>query len=589
MRNKQTYIRNYLLSLCERSRRLSKGSYQTGFDWVIYQYGLSKNWLPVRYPFNIELSGKIITHKAEAEFGIDLCFYDNENKSIIVFLLKASRLTYKNWIDKEFDKDLRFALYPDLTNIEIDLKDIKEYKIITVYNQSDDKKGIEAYENLLKGAPKKIYENIDVKFERWNIDRLTEEVEKNLLTADVLPNNLSGLFSYISMQASDFEFGTKEWEYQLIPNWKNFLEQIFAPGVDEGRLNLIPFCLVILKDKLKNCRSSIIAGIDLIEYAMIKLWDLFPDVNVEFQKMIARIWRELYLNELIEYFNNNYGILTTNYGIKSKFYAMSLNAINASYIAYWHLGRLGILCVSMMYSYDEKTRNENLKYYCDYMDRIIQNNSACYYPLVDINHIELFLVFLAYLFNDNKSKLYDFFFKLGNYLCVRRLNKTAIPFIESANNLDMVAQYVATGNEPIGWNSKSSYLLTMLVEMFTIFDEQKAFELINYYFSQIIDEIKDKARRVDLVSWRPHNDWQERVFREQINSGVGIDTSNFNSFPESSEKNRLEIIKNFAAEARKKDIKSTNLNRPMPAYILACIKYKSPLPAEFWRVFINNL
>jgi len=231
MKYKQTYITNYLLSLSERSYRTNKGDYQIGFDWIIYQYGLSQNWQPIRYPFHVENKGQIITHKTEAEFGIDFSFYDKKNKAIIVFLLKAEKLTYNNWTQKDFDKDLRLAITPDLTNIEVDLGNIKKYKIITAYNKNDDKKGIDCYETFIKTTPKKIYETIDLGFERWNIDRLTKEVTDNLLTADILPNNLSGLLSYVSSQVSDFEFGTKEWENQLIPNWKNFLEQVFSRGL----------------------------------------------------------------------------------------------------------------------------------------------------------------------------------------------------------------------------------------------------------------------------------------------------------------------------------------------------------------------
>ena len=124
MQNKQSYITNYLLSLSERSYRAKNGDYQIGFDWVIYQYGLFKNWQPIRYPFNLEQCGEIITHKTEAEFGIDLSFYDDENKTVIVFLLKADKLTYKNWTEKNFDTDLRRAINPDLKTIEIYLEKI---------------------------------------------------------------------------------------------------------------------------------------------------------------------------------------------------------------------------------------------------------------------------------------------------------------------------------------------------------------------------------------------------------------------------------------------------------------------------------
>ena len=512
MQNKEAYITNYLLSLSERSYRTNKGDYQIGFDWIIYQYGLSQKWQPIRYPFHIECKGQVITHKTEAEFGIDFSFYDKKSRLVIVFLLKADKLTYNNWTQKDFDSDLRRAINPDLENIEINFEKIEKYKIITVYNKNDDKKGIECYENFIKSAPKKIYDKIDLEFVRWNIDRLVQEVTENLLSADILPNNLSGLFSYISLQVSDFEYGTKEWENQLIPNWKNFLNQIFTKSIDERKLNLVPFSLIILKNELRNYPSSIIGWYDLIEYAVLKLWDLFPSLNKKLQKIVVLIWRDFYINELVLYFKTYNELLTTPYGINCKTPFMSLNAISTSYTTYWHLGRLGILYLNMLYILDEKQKNKVLEYFSNYMEKIIENNTSCYYPLLDINHIELYLIFIVYLLSNKKEKLYNFFIELGNFLCVRKMQKTRIPFIESRNRLDLVAEFVATNEKPIEWSSKSSYLLTMLLEMFTVFDKEKADELIKYYFDEIIYANENDREKIDLVSWYPDKTWQDNIF-----------------------------------------------------------------------------
>ena len=586
MQNKESYITNYLLSLSERSYRTNKGDYQIGFDWIIYQYGILQKWQPVRYPFHIERKGQVITHKTEAEFGIDFSFYDKKNRSIIVFLLKADKLTYNNWTQKDFDSDLRRAICPDLENIGIDFEKIEKYKIITAYNKNDDKKGIECYENFIKSAPKKIYDKIDLEFERWNIDRLVKEVTENLLNADIFPNNLSGLFSYISLQVSDFEYGTKEWENQLIPNWKNFLNQIFAKGIDERKLNLVPFSLVILKNELKDCSSAIIGWYDLIEYAVLKLWDLFPSLNKKLQRNIVLIWQDFYINELVLYFETYHELLTTPYGINCKTPFMSLNAISTSFTTYWHLGRLGILYLNMLYIPNEKQKNKVLEYFSNYVEKMIENNPSCYYPLLDINHIELYLIFVIYLLSNKKEKLYNFFIELGNFLCVRKMPKTRIPFIESRNRLDLVTEYVATNEQPIEWSSKSSYLLTMLLEMFTVFEKEKADELIKYYFDEIIDTNANNREKIDLISWFPDKTWQDSIFVKQVVSGTGVSTSNFSDFNNKNDEDKQNAIKSFMKEMRTRDININDLDRLIVAYVLACIKYQSPLPPEFWRIFI---
>lgn len=111
---------------------------------------------------------------------------------------------------------------------------------------------------------------------------------------------------------------SKEWENQLIPNWQNFLNQIFAKGIDERKLNLVPFSLIILNNELKNCPSSIIGWYDLIEYAVLKLWDLFPSLNKKLQKIVVLIWGDFYINELVLYFKTYNELLTTPYGINRK-------------------------------------------------------------------------------------------------------------------------------------------------------------------------------------------------------------------------------------------------------------------------------
>ena len=94
------------------------------------------------------------------------------------------------------------------------------------------------------------------------------------------------------------------------------------------------------------------------------------------------------------------------------------------------------------------------------------------------------------------------------------MQKTRIPFIESRNRLDLVAEFVATNEKPIEWSSKSSYLLTMLLEMFTVFDKEKADELIKYYFDEIIYANENDREKIDLVSWYPDKTWQDNIFKK---------------------------------------------------------------------------
>lgn len=587
MDSNKNYITEYLLCLSERSQSSLDKNYKIGFDWIIYQYALAKNWQPIRLPFVRETDEKKISHKTEAEFGIDLSFYDKNNKEIMVFVLKAEKLTYKNWINKGFKDDIERALYPDLTNIQIELSEILSYKIVTVYNKDDNKDGITHYENLVKASNKSIYnQSINLYFDRWNIDKLVDEITTTILTPDILPRNLSGIFSYIISQFNDFNFGTTQWENQLVPNWINLLNLIFEKDVDDKKINLIPFALSILKNNTKQTPNSEIAWIDLLEWAMLKLWDIFPSASSKNKKIIINIWFEFYLFQLKKYFDENKGVLCSSYGIKVSSPSMSLIPINTGYSTYWHIGRLGILGLSALIIKDEKVRTEWLSEYQEYLRKMLTQNpmSAC--PLIDLNHIEIFEIFLLYVLNNKTEQFLEFLHELQMNLQIRRIPNPPLPFIESCNRWDLIAERMTTQEVPIDWNESSSYLLTMLLELMLMFDDAKAKENIDFTFKNIIEKNNQyKNEEIDLVSWLPPENFEDIVFSKQVSTGTGVSTSNFGDFS-NSKKEKMDVIKEFIEESSQRDIDIKKLKRPFDTYILACLKNKSPLPPAFWRSII---
>lgn len=584
MINYKSHIINYLLSLAERTQVLKNGESKIGFDWIIYQYGLSKNWQIIRLPFNREKN--VITHKTEPEFGIDLCFYDKKHKSIVTFVLKADKLTYNNWIQKGFKDDIERALTPNFDDIGIGIENINTYRIITIYNKDDNKSGIDSYNFLVKASNKIIYETINVVFERWNIDKLVDEIIENVFTPDILPSNLSGIFSYISSQFNDFNYGTTQWQNQLIPNWKKLLDLIFNnKKSDSRRINLIPFALLILKNNSNDTSNKIVGWIDLIEWAILKLFEIFPNENSKNKKIIIGIFFDFYISELANYFDENAALLCSFFGVKVGSIDRALIPINTANSIYWHIGRLGILALSALSLPKDEIQKKWLKKYQIYMTKFIIENPLSCNPLLDINHIEIFEIFLLYILNDKKDDLFNYFDNLLMNLVLRRQEKVSLPFIEASNRLDLVAERVATNNKPLNWNENSSYLLTMLLEMSFVFEENTQESLVNIVFENILKKYDDDDDYIDLVSWLPPENWDDIVFKEDGQFGTGINTSNFADFSDKKMK-RYEVIKEFIKESRSRDIKFKILKRLYVIYILACLKNKTPIPPEFWRAYI---
>lgn len=585
-----TFLINYILSLGERTRR-EKNDIKIGFDWIIYNLALAKGWIPVRLPFfrnPDNLSGKT---KTEAEFGIDMSFLNQNRKELFIFVLKDEVLNNKNWIGNDFDKDLRMALCPDLS--AQDLSDVKEVKIILAYNKDEDARGIELFNYFAASAPTKIADNISLSLERWNITRIVEEVKANLISPDLLPQHLSGLLNYICSQVSDFHFGSVEWENQLIPNWNNFLNLLLKEPIDEKKLRLIPVSLLILYKYKKDSPNSYPGWIDLIEWAMLSLWRCYRSLTDKFKKIIIEIWIELYIAELERYFIEISPALTTEHGLLSNRNAMGLTPINDAYIAFWHLGRLGISTLAPQdFGGENDKESESMitgwvSRSADWLIRCLHMNPSALRPLIDLNHIELFLVWLILWQAGKEDEIYKWLSELESRLLIRRIKNSNLPFIEGRNRMDLVAEYVATSIKPPEFTDNSSYLLLMILEMCLSLEDKYRDELLDRYYRRIVRGIGDDGNslsdfEIDLIGWAPPADWREKILNESVTDGIAITTNNFHEIPEDT-KPLSEKIKEFVKQSREKFPFKIPSDIPHAVFVLACIKHKSPLPPDFWR------
>lgn len=600
------FLIDYVFSLLERTR-LEKGTIKTGLDWLLYQLGLAKNWTSFRLPFFRRPKESTGKSKTEAEFGEDLSFVSKSQKEYLVFVIKDHELDNKNWTKENFDTDLRKAAAPNLQ--QEGLENISSVKVILVYNKDENHTGVQLYERLISSFNKKIANNINLSFERWNLTKLVKEVEENLLSPDLLPQHLAGQFRYICSQFNDFNYGTKEWNDQLLPNWRSFLQVVLEKPLDERKLRLIPLALVILNDHRNDSPNSYPAWIDLIEWAMLALWshyEVLPKRGAKkLKEAIVHIWLNFYITELEKYFLSVESVLTTQHAFSVNRIGPSfgISPINDAYLAYWHLGRLGVLTLAPQdFQIPGKSKKkvpqhdtfiqELVKRSADWVVKCLQSNPAALRPLLDLNHIELFLIW-AILYQAGRTQdIYEWLSELEARLLMRRAKMhMKIPFIESNSRMDLVAEYAATGERPYNYSEGSSYLLLMILELcFSLPDKQRD-ELLNRYMNRIIKGMDDKGESInsikeegiiDLQSWAPPENWAERILEEPVWDGIAITTGNFERSRE-KEIPLPERMKQFVNETRQKYPWKVPDYTPLAVCILACIKHRSPLPPEFWR------
>jgi hypothetical protein len=345
--------------------------------------------------------------------------------------------------------------------------------------------------------------------------------------------------------------------------------------------------------------SSYTGWIDLIEWALLAVLNKTDNKMDDKLRFIvfSELWHSLYLYELEKYLIANHKIFIVENSIISKGRVGHLAPLNDAYLCYWIIGRIGILHLGFVEIFDPSEFSNNklikklLDRSVDWLKNLIQNNPSAYRPLIDINHIELYLIWLIFYQIDDKNYLYRWFSELESRLVVRRLGNHKIPFIEGRNRLDLVAEYAATysitGEKPYGFVDNSSYLLMMLLELMFSLDDSSRDDLLDRYFKHIVlglgdddQELSSPHYEVELQSWYPPENWSERIYDRKVTDGTSISTQNFAM---SMDIPLAERIQKFIAWSEMNFPPKIIFINPLSTYILACIKNNSPLPPAFWR------
>jgi hypothetical protein len=597
------FLTDYIGALPERTR-VEQNTIKTGLDWVIYQLGIAKRWSPVQLPFFRRPDKQVGQSKGgRPEFGEDISFLSPSKREYYVFVLKDEELTYKNWTRHSFESDLRLAAAPNLKRQG--LEKVKSVKVILAYNKDEENNGVQAYNNLIATLGTKIGNKITLSFERWNLTKIGEEIRTHLMAPELLPQHLAGQFRYICSQFGDFDYGTKEWRDQLLPNWRSFLKVALEGSIDEKKVRLVPLMLIILNNYRKRTANSYPAWIDMSEWAMLSLWMCYKKLpkkgNRKAKALITRIWLNFYIAELEKYFLTIEAVLTTQHAFSANRQGIGfgVSPVNDAYLAYWHIGRLGILTLApqdfqipekskKIKSQDDNFIQKLVMRSADWLVKCLHSNPAALRPLLDLNHIELFLIWVTLFQAGRTQDIYEWLSELEARLLMRRAQKhIPIPFIESNSRMDLVAEYAATGKRPYNYSDSSSYLLLMILELcFSLPDNQRD-ELLNRYMNRVIKGIGDDSQSltesaVDLQSWVPPEDWSGRILEGPVWDGVAIITGNFERLREKATP-LSERIRRSIEETRQKHPWKILDYVPMAPYILACIKHRSPLPPEFWR------
>lgn len=590
-----SFLTYYIRILLERTRE-EKAATKFGFDWIIYNLALADDLIPYRLPFIRGGPDEISKTKTEAEFGVDLSFLSSDRKSLTIFVLKDEVLRNSTWTANGFDSDLRRASAPDLSPLEF--QDVSQVKVVLAYNKDEDQTGIQLYNNLINSLGTKVGDRVSLSFERWNLTTITEKVKGKLLTPSLLPQRFFGFFSYICSQFADFRHGSDEWTQQLVPNWRRFLTDLLKDNADERSVRLLPVAMIILREQGSNNASGETGWLDLAEWAMLNIWNVFRTTEkVGVKKAITGIWIELYLAELDRFYRAHADEFATENVFDARSSGTYLDSIAASVMAHWHIARIGILASGLRevlpeaYEEGRKLQTHATHEVANWMIGLINANPSAKRPILDINHIELFLIWKTLWQVERKEDIYRWLLELQRYMLMRRINIASVPFIEGGNSLELVFEFIATAQKPPEFIDRSSLLLLCLLELCFCLEIEKRDELIALYYREIVlgqgtdrKQLKD-IEPIDLMGWAPPRDWASRILLQRLASeGECQVLSTFDIQATTEGASIAKNIEQFVSQSRSIQQFESPDWLPASVLILACLKHQTPLPPELWRL-----
>ena len=588
------FLSNYLHSLSEETADAKSGP-RYGLDRIIFQLELERGNTPIRIPYFREGQDKLPTPIKENEHGVDFAFLTPDQKTLKIFVLKGERLTSKTFTSARTTNDLQRAAFPDLRDERLGM--VEEVVLILAYNKDDDEEGIEDYDRLCQGLGTKVGDHATRSFERWNLTKISEFVEAELLGPSLLPENLYRKFTYLCGQLEEFDATSRYWSELLIPEWKKFLSTVLSDPVSERSMRMVPVILIILQNHAKKDNKGNLTGgaeigwIDLMEWAVLAMWEAGKRIRKKDQNNIGQVVIDVtvkfYLDTLHKFYQKNAKHLAAEDSLTIS--GGLVEDAASSYTAHWHLGRMGLLAM-MLQEWSTNIQDENfaknlresLNEVCDWIIAFQKANTACYRPMLDIQHIEIFLTWRALASIGRSVEIDEWLNKMLIRLRGRQFKKSELPWIDHRNSWETLFESLVDLEQDRP-ESQPSYLLLMLAEILSLRSEELGSQIFREHVVSLTRSSQEPTNftAIELMGWRPPASWFDDILAGPVFSGHGVPVQlDF----ESPEQNIRDYIK---VSQMPEEIVAQATGLPS-IYVLACLKNQSPLPPWFWRSCFSN-
>ena len=361
-------------------------------------------------------------------------------------------------------------------------------------------------------------------FERWDIYYLTDLFSKYLfseyLLADTESNRLlKRTLAFLDSPDNDFV------------DFKQLVEiQIDRINTIKGRtfkkffatINLLSS--IVFHYSLEN--QNLIAAKECSDYLVLRVWAWILKQKLEQKEAVLKEFRKLLKTQyeiLNLYFKKTFKVASLENGLYAENGAF-FEAIGYPLRCFDYINDLIYYCELRSYypAFDKvtthKKRLRNIQK--DKIIKLIENNSGAYRPIIDNHSIAILNTFRFFsrqsdLRQKDVEFLASYIFGVINGILVIKIKRNRLP--DGYNRVNLVSEFVATGEKPEEYTDESSMLIAILYELLVLFNAEDT-------YLNLKKHLKDK---VNLQIAHPNikeYDIEQSLFENHMDSEYYVDS-----------------------------------------------------------------
>ncbi len=325
------------------------------------------------------------------------------------------------------------------------------------------------------------------------------------------------------------------------------------------------------------------------KYLVLKTWYWILENNLQHKKPVIKEYKKLLKGQfeiLDAYFKKTLSIAKIDNGLFSE-KGTFFEKIGYPLRCYEYLDDIIYYYRLRNTIFDSKEIRKLKNRQKDLIIELINNNSGFTRPLLD-NHSIPMIQLLLFFADKNCLRQVDVefiftFFNLSiNNIKIEKMRYDRLPKL--GNNLEPIIELIASGNKPEGYDSGSSILLAILLELTVVFDSEELFQEI---LSTIDTDLSLQIASIDFNKFNV----EHLLFEKHLHNEYYVDCIE-------RTQDGMEFIKN---EADFEKFKQSVLEKREDSHSfetdtlgLSCIRYlahsyyKNEILPEEWRTLINT-